>query len=712
MRRLTTRFLIGAMLLFVFAPKTNAQSIIDPNDPVKEYDPANPPPIPDGLHPLIKWIRTLYIEDSAVQKRNPGWNSDVYKAYNYQGQTFRVRFPKSYDPTANDGKKYPLLLFLHGRGENSNTYLGPPPTTYNPNGHPNIDNQWQLLQGPPEFDAAIENGTFDGYVLAPQLQNDSLQSPKDFFYGTLNTYMSIIKYMIANNKVDPFHIVVDGLSEGGVAVWRMLDFFPTYMSAGIAISAPTAYVPWNNVGDYFQKKRYTPIWESQGGLDTHPTPAETQRVADSMAKYGADFRLLYYPNLKHGTWYQVWAEPDFWPTVNSAYASNPWPQFGKAKFWPGEPINTTIGITPGFSSYEWRRNGQLIVGSNTNELHVTGPGVYDARVQRDGIWSDWSHVPVTITGDSYRIEAEDWVAMSGARTQVTQDVDGNLNVGWLGNGDWMDYTISPYVSGTYQLQLRLAGYGVGQIQIRSSDSTVLGTVNVPSTGGWQNWVTVPVDISLPAGTQNIRLKIVTSSSNDVVNINWLTFYLANAQSPLPVKFMYLNAQCNGNVVNLEWKTAQELNSSEFSVERSTDGTNWSEIGRIKAAGQSSVERSYSFADRTPTSSSGFYRIVEYDVTGQKTISSIVKSSCSLRSGLSLYPNPSSGNSSLSITLAQSQKVTIQLLDSKGAMMQQRQVQLPSGTTILPLEMSSYPKGVYSVIVNYNDEVETIKMIKK
>lgn len=711
MRRLSTGILISAMLLGI-AFQTNAQSIINPNDPVLEYDPANPPPIPDGLHPLIKWVRTLYIQDSAVQKRNRGWNSDTYKAYNYQGQAFRVRFPKSYDPTANDGKKYPLLLFLHGQGENSRTYLGPPPTTYNPGGHPNIDNQWQLLQGPPEFDAAIQNGTYDGYVLVPQLQNDTLSKPKDFFQGTLQAYVNIIKYMIANNKVDPFHIVVDGLSEGGVGVWRMLDLFPTYMSAGIAISAPTAYVSWNNVGSYFQKKRYTPIWTSQGGLDNHPTPAETQRVVDTMNKYGANFRLLYYPNLKHSTWYQVWADPGFWPMVNNAYASNPWAQFGKDNFWPGEPINTTIGITPGFDDYEWRRNGQLIVGSNTNELHVTGTGVYDARVKRDGIWSDWSHVPVTITGDNYRIEAEDWVNMSGAQTEVTQDVDGNLNVGWLANGDWLDYTISPYVAGFYQLQLRMAGFGNAKVEIRGSDSTVLGTVDVPATGGWQNWVTVPIDISLLSGTQNLRLKVVSSSSNNVVNINWLTFYSAGVQSPLPVKFLYFNAHCNGSEVNLQWKTAQEQNSAEFSVERSTNGGSWNEIGRIAAAGQSAEERNYTFVDKMPVSSSDFYRIVEHDLTGLASMSSIIKSSCSSRNAVSLYPNPSSGNSSLSISLEQTQRVALYVLDSKGALMQERQMLLPSGTSIIPLEMSSYSKGVYSIRVNYSNEIKTIKMIKK
>jgi hypothetical protein len=220
----TRRILICAILLSLITQRSESQSIIDPSDPVLEYNPAAPPTPPSFFNPLVKWVRTYNVENGADQYRNPGWNSDVYKAYNYNGLSFRVQFPKSYDPTANDGKKYPIIVFLHGQGENDNTYLGPPPPgagTYN------YDNQFQLLQGPPQFDNAIQNGTYDGYVIAPQLQNNISSPPTVYYQGILNDIMNVVKYMIAHNKVDPFHIVVNGLSEGGVGTWEMLDLFPT-----------------------------------------------------------------------------------------------------------------------------------------------------------------------------------------------------------------------------------------------------------------------------------------------------------------------------------------------------------------------------------------------------------------------------------------------------------------------------------------------------
>lgn len=672
-----------------------SSSILDPSDPVVNYDPNNPPTAANW-HELKKWVRT---PNAAVHQRNdpnaPGgyWNTDVYKAYNYDGLAFRLHFPKTYVPNANDGKKYPLLIFLHGKGE-----IATPPLYQYPN---NYDNEFQLLQGPFEFDQAIQNGTFDGYVLAPQVTDL-------FFEGDFDRIIQVVDYMILNNKVDPFHIVVNGLSGGGTACWDMLKYYPLYMSSAIPISAPTTFVDWNNVGLYFYNKRFTPIWCSQGGLDTNPSPADTKRVADTMAKYGANFKETIYPNADHWTWYQMWGEPDFWPFVNRSYMSNPWMLGGLKNFRPAEPVSGTIGVLGGFSGYQWRLNGNIIPNATGNTLDVTAPGVYDAMVEKaDGTWSDFSHVPIVIKTGFY--EAENWVAKSSSPgNETTSDVGGGQDVGYINNGDWMDYTINPYVEGTFTLLLRVAAVSDGgKIEIRNSDSVVLATVNVPATGDWQKWTTISTTVQLPQGTQNIRLKSITGTN---WNINWMQFLLT-AQSSLPIKFVYISSRCQDGGVSLEWKTAQEQNSNRFSVQRSTDGVNWSEMGTLAAAGQSTQERSYVFKDRAPVSGS-MYRIVEYDFDGRTTISSIVRSNCSTKDEISLYPNPTSGNSALNITLGQSAQIRMQVLDSKGAVLQQKQIQLPAGSSTIPLSMSNYPDGVYTINVSYNTERKTIKMIKK
>jgi hypothetical protein len=122
----------------------------------------------------------------------------------------------------------------------------------------------------------------------------------------------------------------------------------------------------------------------------------------------------------------------------------------------------------------------------------------------------------TSGGTSTRIEAENYTSMSGVQTESTNDVGGGQNVGYIDTGDWMDYSVSASAAGTYSVNLRVASPNGGQLQIKNSAGTVLATVTVPNTGGWQNWQTVTSNIALVGGSQTIR---VYSASNGW-NFNW------------------------------------------------------------------------------------------------------------------------------------------------------------------------------------------------
>jgi hypothetical protein len=114
------------------------------------------------------------------------------------------------------------------------------------------------------------------------------------------------------------------------------------------------------------------------------------------------------------------------------------------------------------------------------------------------------------------IEAENYATMNGVVKENTTDVGGGQSLGYIDTGDWMDYKITVAAAGTYSVRLRVASPTGGQLQMKNSTGTVLATVTVPNTGGWQNWQTVVANITLPAGSQTIR---VYSASNGW-NFNW------------------------------------------------------------------------------------------------------------------------------------------------------------------------------------------------
>ncbi|MDB5052145.1 MAG: carbohydrate-binding protein, partial [Bacilli bacterium] len=85
-----------------------------------------------------------------------------------------------------------------------------------------------------------------------------------------------------------------------------------------------------------------------------------------------------------------------------------------------------------------------------------------------------------------KIEAESYSAMSGIQTETTTDTGGGLNVGYIDTGDWMDYSVNVQSAGTYTVGFRVASINsTGQLQLKNGAGTVLTTVNVPNTGGWQ-----------------------------------------------------------------------------------------------------------------------------------------------------------------------------------------------------------------------------------
>jgi endoglucanase len=133
--------------------------------------------------------------------------------------------------------------------------------------------------------------------------------------------------------------------------------------------------------------------------------------------------------------------------------------------------------------------------------------------------STTSPTPTSPTAGSTRIEAENWSGMSGVQTENTSDAGGGKDVGWIENGDWMNYSYNAPSSGTYTMSFRLATiYSGAQFQVKNSSGQVLATVNVPTTGGFQTWQTVSATVNLPAGQQTIKLQ---STSSAGWNINWI-----------------------------------------------------------------------------------------------------------------------------------------------------------------------------------------------
>jgi len=128
------------------------------------------------------------------------------------------------------------------------------------------------------------------------------------------------------------------------------------------------------------------------------------------------------------------------------------------------------------------------------------------------------------------IQAEAYAAQSGTQTETTTDTGGGQDVGYIGNGDWLQYNgVNFGTTALTQFNARVASgaaagvSGIVEVHLDSLTNPAIGSFSVGNTGGWQTWTTVPATISGTTGTHTVYLKFITGSGQDFVNINWFTF---------------------------------------------------------------------------------------------------------------------------------------------------------------------------------------------
>src|SRR5690554_3676164 len=86
-------------------------------------------------------------------------------------------------------------------------------------------------------------------------------------------------------------------------------------------------------------------------------------------------------------------------------------------------------------------------------------------------------------------------------------------------------------------------------------------------------------------------------------------------TPLPIELLTFEGVYKDNQVNLYWESATELNNDFYSVNHSTDGFNFAEIGIKQGAGTTSSTRTYDMIHRHPSSGINYYQLISSDFNG-------------------------------------------------------------------------------------------------
>ncbi len=180
------------------------------------------------------------------------------------------------------------------------------------------------------------------------------------------------------------------------------------------------------------------------------------------------------------------------------------------------------------------------------------------------------------------------------------------------------------------------------------------------------------------------------------------------QSPLPVKCIDFRAVKGNAQVTLNWKVAEEINSKNYIVERSTDGVTFSEVGSIDAT--TINNGSYSFTDNSVAGLQNvYYRLKQTDVDGKYSYLCTILRVSFDRNALvigNIYPNPSAGSEVfVNITTTVKKKIRVEYVSSNGQLVSWQQKEILPGTSRVALNTRIVAQGTY--LVRFRDEDDSI-----
>lgn len=188
-------------------------------------------------------------------------------------------------------------------------------------------------------------------------------------------------------------------------------------------------------------------------------------------------------------------------------------------------------------------------------------------------------------------------------------------------------------------------------------------------------------------------------------------------SALPVTLINFTVSKQNNQSNLlQWTTAQEINSSYFSVERSFDGTNFTTLGNVNAKVNSSVQSIYLYSDNMLLTlnflpATIFYRLKMVNIDGSYTYSEIRTVSNKVSFSVSLYPNPANDNLNVIINAAQNETIQMEVLNMDGKIIVSTSSNIAVGTTTKSINVSSLSGGTYFIKIETSEGQSTLKFLK-
>lgn len=245
----------------------------------------------------------------------------------------------------------------------------------------------------------------------------------------------------------------------------------------------------------------------------------------------------------------------------------------------------------------------------------------------------------------------------------------------------------------------------------NADGNRLGDTSA-LTGLNEFWNREIFDLKNYLGATNLRLRFRFNSGsgastyvydNDAgFNIDDITVITGGTPSLLPLELIEFTGH-NENAVNiLNWKTATELNTKNFVIEKSANGIEYEEIGVVQAAGNSFTTKDYTFTDTNPYNAENIYRLRMVDIDESFKYSKLI--SIKIRDNKhiaqefkieNIYPNPTKEKVFIDLNVTEERtSYDFIIFNIFGQVVKKEPLTLTKGRNVIELNASDYVAGEY------------------
>ena len=219
-----------------------------------------------------------------------------------------------------------------------------------------------------------------------------------------------------------------------------------------------------------------------------------------------------------------------------------------------------------------------------------------------------------------------------------------------------------------------------------------------------SWKLIQGTYTVPPNTTSVTISVNDSRPGGLNNysLDDICFRECTNCAILPLHQLDLRASLQGSNVALKWIAENEMNTSDFVIERSTDGINYNPIGSEVPSGPVNTPTEYKYTDdiqSLPLTSFIYYRIKAMDNSSRFAYSNVASVRLSKTAGIQIWPNPVDNFVNITYNSSANTKLDISVVNTFGKVVKQINYSVYRGLNqIVVSGLETLSSGIYFIRV--------------